>query len=53
MNCTVCGQQVENSEELQKHMEGAHPTGGAELEKPDLLDTSAESAASQIRQPTD
>jgi hypothetical protein len=53
MDCTICGQNVENSEELHKHMERAHPTGVGDLEKPDLLDTSEETAASPIRQPTD
>lgn len=42
-----CGQDVENSEELQKHKELAHPSGtsdkSTDLEKPDLLgDTSDE-----------
>jgi hypothetical protein len=51
MKCDICSQDVENSEELQKHKERAHPTGVGDkstdnLEKPDLLgDTSEESAA--------
>jgi hypothetical protein len=54
MDCTICGQKVENSEELQKHMERAHPTGVGDVENPELLrDTPEVSAASQIRQPTD
>ncbi len=51
MKCDICNEDVENSEELQKHKERAHPTGVGDksmdnLEKPDLLgDTSKESAA--------
>jgi hypothetical protein len=46
----ACGQDVENSEEPQKHKELAHSSGtsdkSTDLEKPDLLgETSAESAA--------
>jgi hypothetical protein len=53
MNCDICNQEVENSEELRKHMERAHPTGVGDLEKPDLLgDTAEESAASEVRQAT-
>ena len=53
MNCDICGQGVENSEELHKHMEQAHPTGPGDLETPDLLgDTPEESAASEVRQAT-
>jgi hypothetical protein len=54
MECDICGQGVENSEELQKHKERVHPTGVGDksmdnLEQPDLLgDTSEESAASEI-----
>ena len=44
MKCDICGQDVENSEELQKHKEQEHPAG----EKPDVLgDASEESAAIQ------
>ena len=58
MECDICGQDVENSEELQKHKERMHPTGEGDksvdnLEKPDLLgDTPEESAASQPPIPT-
>jgi hypothetical protein len=51
MKCDICGQDVENSEELQKHKEQEHPAAEGDksvdnLEKPDLLgDTSKESAA--------
>jgi hypothetical protein len=54
MECDICGQDVENSEDLQKHKERAHPTGVGDksndnLEKPDQLgDTPEESAASEI-----
>lgn len=54
MKCDICGQEVENSDDLQKHTERAHPTGVGDksmdnLEKPDLLgDTPDESAASEI-----
>ena len=58
MECDICGQAVENSEDLQKHKEEAHPTGKGDesmddLEKPDLLgDTPEESAVSEIPKPT-
>ena len=54
MKCDICGQGVENSEDLEKHMELAHPTGAADnLERPDLLgDTPEESAAAELPQPT-
>lgn len=54
MKCDICGQDVGNSEDLQKHNELAHPTGVGDtsvdnLEKPDLLgDTPEESAAIEI-----
>jgi hypothetical protein len=54
MKCDICGQDVENSEDLQKHKELAHPTGVGDtpvdnLEKPDLLgDTTEESAATEV-----
>ena len=53
MECDICGQDVKNSEELQKHRERMHPTGEGDksmdnLEKPDLLgDTPEESPASE------
>ena len=58
MECDICGQNVENSEDLQKHKERAHPTGMGDrsmdnLEKPDLLgDTPEESATSEIPKAT-
>jgi hypothetical protein len=54
MECDICGQGVENSEELQKHKEFAHPAGVSDqsdksmdnLEQPDLSeDTPEESPA--------
>jgi hypothetical protein len=53
MECEICGQDVKNSEELQKHKEQLHPAGDGDksmdnLEKPDLLgDTPEESAATE------
>jgi hypothetical protein len=54
MKCDLCNQNVENSEELQKHMELAHPAGaGDDLEQPDLLgDTPEESSAVEGPLPT-
>ncbi|HXN78851.1 MAG TPA: hypothetical protein VN965_08800 [Candidatus Dormibacteraeota bacterium] len=58
MKCDLCSQDVENSEELQKHMEREHASGMGDksmdnLEKPDMLgDTSAESAAIETPLPT-
>jgi hypothetical protein len=54
MKCDICGQSVENSEELEKHTEQAHPTGvGDNLERPDLLgDTPEQSAAVEVPEPT-
>jgi hypothetical protein len=54
MECDICGQDVENSEDLQKHMERAHPTGVDDnLETPDLVgDTPEESAASEVPKAT-
>ncbi|MGA7911271.1 MAG: hypothetical protein WB682_05140 [Candidatus Dormiibacterota bacterium] len=56
MKCDICDQEVENSEELQKHKELTHPMGDKSkdhLEKPDVLgDTSEESAAIETRIPT-
>ena len=43
MECEMCGQEVANSEELQKHRERMHPYPAAESvtpeegEKPDLM----------------
>ena len=58
MECDICGQNVENAEDLQKHKERAHPTGMGDksidnLEKPDLLgDTPEESTTSGIPKAT-
>ncbi len=55
MECDICGQEVENSEDLSKHMERVHPTGVGDnnLEKPDHLgETPEESAESEIPKPT-
>ena len=53
MKCDICGQDVSNSEELQKHTEQAHPKGVEDLETPDLLgDTQEESAAVDVPKPT-
>ena len=54
MKCDICGQAVDNSEELQKHTEREHPAGvGDNLESPDLLgDTPEESAAVEAPLPT-
>lgn len=53
MKCDICGQDVENSEEL-LHMEQAHPMGvGDNLEKPDHLgETQQESAEREVPKPT-
>ncbi len=54
MECDICGQNVENSEDLQKHKEQVHATGAAEnLERPDLVgDIPDESAPSEIPKAT-
>ncbi len=58
MKCDLCNEQLDNSEELKKHMEQAHPMGEAEedvagLERPDMLgDTPEESAAIEAPLPT-
>jgi hypothetical protein len=52
MKCDICGEDVENSEDLQEHKEQAHPTGGGDKakdnrERPDqLADAPDESAVS-------
>jgi hypothetical protein len=54
MKCDICGQDVDKSEDLQKHNELVHPTGVGDasmdnLEKPDHLgDTPEESAETEI-----
>ena len=58
MECDICGQGVENSEELQMHKEQVHATSVGDksienLERPDLLgDTPEESSAAEIPLPT-
>jgi hypothetical protein len=58
VECDICGQDVENSEELQKHQEQMHPAGEGDksmdnLERPDLVgDTPEESATSEAPLPT-
>lgn len=53
MKCDICGQAVDNSEELLKHTEQAHATGVDNPESPDLLgDTPEESAAVEVPHPT-
>ena len=58
MECDICGQDLETSEELQKHKERMHATEEGHksmdhLEKPDLLgDTPEQSAASEIPKAT-
>jgi hypothetical protein len=56
MKCEICGEDVKNSEELQKHMERLHPTDEGDTEKgesPDLLgDTPDESAEIETPLPT-
>jgi hypothetical protein len=58
MKCDICGQAVENSEDLREHKEQAQPADVGDssvddLERPDLLgDTPEESAASEIPKPT-
>jgi hypothetical protein len=56
MKCDVCGDEVGNSEELQKHMERQHPTDEGDKENgesPDLLgDTREESAEIETPKPT-
>jgi len=52
MKCDICGQGFESSEDLQKHLDGAHHTND-KLESPDLIgDTPEESAAVAIPRPT-
>jgi hypothetical protein len=57
MECDICGQDVENSEDLQKHKERMHATPVGDksldnLERPDLVgDAPDESAVSEIPKP--
>jgi hypothetical protein len=52
MKCDICGEDVENSEDLQEHKEQAHPTGVGDKstksrERPDPVgDTPEESEVS-------
>jgi hypothetical protein len=58
MQCDICGQDIENSEDLQKHLERAHPAPLGDksldnLERPDLVgDVPDESAVIGIPEPT-
>jgi hypothetical protein len=54
MECDICGEDVENSAELEQHKERMHATdGGDNLERPDLLgDTPDESASIEGPKPT-
>lgn len=53
MECDICGEGVENSEQLLAHMEQAHPTGAGDLEKPDHLgETMEESSQREGAKPT-
>jgi hypothetical protein len=54
MECDICGQDVENSEDLQKHKERVHATDlDDNLERPDLLEDTPEApAASEIPKAT-
>jgi hypothetical protein len=54
MECDICGQDVENSEDLLKHKERTHATGVRDnLERPDPIgDIPEESAASEIPKAT-
>jgi hypothetical protein len=53
MKCDICGQDVENSEDLLKHKEQAHPTGAEDkstdsLERPDPSDDPPDESESEI-----
>lgn len=57
MKCDICGEELGNSDQLQKHMERAHPAGmgkpAEDLEKPDLLgDTPEQSAEIEVPKAT-
>jgi hypothetical protein len=57
MQCDICGEDVQNSEELQTHKERTHPAGVEDsstdnLERPDHLgETQQESAAREVPKP--
>lgn len=41
MECEICGQEVDNSEDLKKHLERLHPAADrsdSELKEPDMLE---------------
>lgn len=49
MECDICGQNVENSEDLLKHKEQAHATSvGDTLERPDLVEDAPEESAATV-----
>jgi hypothetical protein len=53
MECNICGQEVDNSEDLQKHKENMHAMGEAEesmdnLEKPDLMGEPKEESEREV-----
>jgi hypothetical protein len=53
MKCDICGDDVQNSEQLLVHMEQAHPAGVGDLEKPDHLgETTEESSQREVAKPT-
>jgi hypothetical protein len=54
MKCDICGDDVDNSEELKNHMERTHPAGvGDSLERPDHLgETQQESTEREVPKPT-
>lgn len=53
MKCDICAEDVDNSEELKKHMERIHPAGVGDLEKPDHLgETQHESGEREVPKPT-
>jgi hypothetical protein len=51
VECEICGQEVDNSEDLQKHKERLHPVSQSDdssLEKPDLMDETSESEPDEV-----
>ena len=53
MKCEICGKDVENSEDLQMHMEETHPAGAGDksmnsLERPDQVGETAEEEAPKV-----
>lgn len=53
MVCDICGEEVENSEDLSKHKERMHAMGGdkPELESPDLAEESEVPEQSEVPEP--